>query len=67
MFGNEGIAMTDVVEIAKERHARLVTEIGELDDFVGMAEKLLQNGGNDAEERHDSSTLNLFADTEAQH
>jgi hypothetical protein len=59
--------MTDVIEIAKERRAKLVAEIAKLDDFVGMAEKLVQNGENDAAERHDSSSLNLFADTKARH
>jgi hypothetical protein len=59
--------MTDVIEIVKKRRDALMAEIGKLDDFVGMAEKLAQNGGNDAEEGHDSSTLNLFADTEARH
>ncbi len=57
--------MTDVVEIAKKRRDALVAEIGKLDDFVCMAEKLVENGGNDAEEEHDSSPLNLFADTKA--
>ena len=57
--------MTDVVEIAKKRRAMLAAEIGTLDDFVCMAEKLVENGGNDAEEEHDSSTLNLFAGTKA--
>ena len=52
--------MTDVVEIAKERRARLAAEIGKLDDFVCMAEKLVENRGNDAEEEHDSSPLNLL-------
>ncbi len=59
--------MTDVIEIAKKRRDALTAEIGKLDDFVGMAEKLVQNAGNDAEERHDSSTLNLFGDTKARH
>ncbi len=35
--------MTDVVEIAKERRARLATEIGALDEFIRMAEKLAKN------------------------
>ncbi|MEE8439722.1 MAG: hypothetical protein V3S07_09040 [Micropepsaceae bacterium] len=34
--------MTDVVEIAKERQARLAAEIGKLDDFIRMAEALLK-------------------------
>ena len=55
--------MTDVVEIAKERRDVLVAEIGKLDDFVCMAEKLVKNRGNDAEEEYDSSPINLFADT----
>ena len=57
----EGIAMTDVVEIAKERRARLAAEIGKLDDFVCMAEKLVENCENDAEEEHEYSPLNLIA------
>ena len=57
--------MTDVVEIAKKRRDVLAVEIGKLDDFVCMAEKLVENGGNDAEEGRDSSPLNLFADTKA--
>ncbi len=55
--------MTDVVEIAKKRRDALAAEIGKLDDFVCMAEKLGKNGGNDAEEEHESSPLILFADT----
>jgi hypothetical protein len=35
--------MTDVVEIARERQARLTAEIGRLDDFIRMAEALLQH------------------------
>ncbi len=57
--------MTDVIEIAKERRDALSAEIGKLDDFVCMAETLVENGGNDAEEEHDSSSINLFADTKA--
>ncbi len=57
--------MTDVVEIAKKRREALAAEIGKLDDFVGMAEKLAENGGNEADEEQDSSAINLFADTEA--
>ena len=34
--------MTDVVEIAKERRARLAAEIAKLDDFVHMAEMLVK-------------------------
>ena len=36
--------MTDVVEIAKERQARLAAEIGKLDTFIRMAEALLIHG-----------------------
>ncbi len=36
--------MTDVVEIAKERRATLAAEIGTLDDFVRMADALVQYG-----------------------
>ncbi len=35
--------MTDVVEIARERRVRLATEIGKLDDFIRMAEALLNH------------------------
>ncbi len=35
-----GIAMTDVVEIAKQRLDALEAEIGKLDDFIRMAEAL---------------------------
>ncbi len=35
--------MTDVVEIAKERIATLATEIGTLDGFVRMADKLVKD------------------------
>ena len=35
--------MTDVVEIARERQARLAAEIGRLDDFIRMAEALLKH------------------------
>jgi hypothetical protein len=57
--------MTDVVEIAKERRDALAAEIGKLSDFICMAEELVENGGIDAEEEHDSSPLNLFAGTKA--
>ncbi len=33
--------MTDVVEIAKERQTRLATEFAKLDDFIRMAEALM--------------------------
>ncbi len=36
--------MTDVVEIAKERRATLAAEIGTLNDFVRMADALVQYG-----------------------
>ena len=48
--------MTDVVEIAKQRRATLAAEIGTLDDFVCMAEKLVKhtplksNKASDAED-----------------
>ncbi len=48
--------MADVVEIAKKRRDALVAEIGKLDDFVCMAEKLLKytplksNKASDAED-----------------
>ncbi len=57
--------MTEAIEIAKGRRDALAAEIGKLDDFVCMAEKLIENGGNDAEEEGDSSPLILFAGTKA--
>jgi hypothetical protein len=41
-FGEEGITMTDVVEIAKERHAWLATELAEVSYFLRMADALLK-------------------------
>ncbi len=35
--------MTDVVEIARERRVRLAAEIGKLDNFIRMAEALLNH------------------------
>ena len=57
--------MTDVVEIANERRVALAAEIAKLSDFICMAEELVENGGNDAEEEQGSSPLNLFAGTKA--
>ncbi len=57
--------MTDVVDIAKKRRDALAAEIAELDAFVRMAEKLMEDGENDEEEEHDASTLNLIASTKA--
>ncbi len=47
--------MTDVVEIARERQARLAAEIGKLDDFIRMAEALL---------KHSQSKSSKASDTE---
>ena len=47
--------MTDVVEIARERQARLAAEIGKLDDFIRMAEALL---------KHSQSKSSKVSDTE---
>ena len=57
--------MTDVVEIAKKRHVKLVAEIGELSDFIHMAETLVEDGEIDAKEEHDSKPVNLFAKANA--
>ncbi len=57
--------MTDVIEIAKKRRDVLAAEIGKLDEFVCMAEKLVESGENDAEEEYELSPINLFADTKA--
>jgi hypothetical protein len=40
--------MTDVVKIAKECRATLVTEITKLDEFLLMAEKLMKFKGLDS-------------------
>ncbi len=34
--------MTDVIKIAKERRARLAAEVTKLDDFIRMAEALVE-------------------------
>jgi hypothetical protein len=34
--------MTDVIRIAKERRTRLQTEVAKLDDFIRMAEALVE-------------------------
>ena len=47
--------MTDVVEIAKECRATLAAEIGKLDDFIRMAEKLV---------KYSRSNPNKASDTE---
>jgi hypothetical protein len=51
--------MTDVVEIAKERQARLAAEVGRLDDFICMAEALVENSrskSNKASDTEDEET-----------
>jgi hypothetical protein len=40
--------MTDVVEIAKERQAKLAAEIGKMDDFIRMAEELLKHSRSES-------------------
>jgi len=40
--------MTDVVEIARERQARLAAEIGKMDDFIRMAEELLKHSRSES-------------------
>ncbi len=57
--------MTDVVEIAKKRRDALAAEIGKLDDFVCLVEKMVEDGGDDAEEEYDSAPINFFSDTKA--
>ena len=34
--------MTDVIKIAKERRVKLAAELGKLDDFIRMAEALVE-------------------------
>jgi len=40
--------MPDAVEIAQQRKARIAAEIAKLDNFIGMAEALIRQGGPDA-------------------
>ena len=57
--------MTDVVKIAKERHARLAAEISKLDDFVHVAEALLKvglsssNKASDTEDNEAAESIGL--------
>ncbi len=46
--------MTDVVEIAKERQARLAAEIAKLDDFIRMAEALVENSQSKSNKASDT-------------
>ncbi len=46
--------MTDVVEIARERQARLAAEIGKLDDFIRMAEALLNHSQSKSSKASDT-------------
>ncbi len=46
--------MTDVVEMAKERQARLTTEIGRLDNFIRMAEALVKNSQSKSSKASDT-------------
>ena len=59
--------MTDIIEIAKRRRDALESEIRKLNEFVGMAEMLVKSGKSYADDGGDSLTLNLFADSKAQH
>ena len=46
--------MTDVFEIAKERHVWLVTEIGKLYEFFRMAEKLRKDSQSKSSKASDT-------------
>ncbi len=46
--------MTDVVEIARERQARLAAEIGKLDNFIRMAEALLNHSQSKSSKASDT-------------
>ncbi len=46
--------MTDVVEIAEERRARLAAEIAKLDDFIRMAEALVENSQSKSNKASDT-------------
>ncbi len=47
-------AMTDVIEVAKERQARLAAEFGRLDDFIRMAEALVKNSQSKSSKASDT-------------
>ena len=51
--------MTDIVEIAKERQARLEAEITKLNDFIQMAKMLTEDDDNKAEKKDNSTTFVL--------
>lgn len=64
--------MTDVIKIAKERRVRLAAELGKLDDFIRMAEALVdwsqsnagkagETGGEIASDSGDSSTVHSYS------
>ncbi len=66
--------MTDVVEIAKERMATLAVEIGALEGFVRMAEKLVKENQSESGKARDpevekalgsahSATARLFSES----
>jgi len=46
--------MTDVVEIAKERQARLAAEFNRLGDFIRMAEMLVKNSQSKSSKASDT-------------
>ncbi len=56
--------MTDVVEIARERQARLAAEIGKLDDFIRMAEALLKHSLSKSSKASDTKTAGAEAERE---
>ncbi len=46
--------MTDIVEIAKERQARLAAEFSRLDEFLRMAEALVKNSQSKSSKASDT-------------
>jgi hypothetical protein len=58
--------MTDVVEIARERQSRLAAEIGRLDNFISMAEALVnqsRSGANMASDPEDEEVTEFTGPT----
>jgi hypothetical protein len=47
--------MTDVIKIAKERRVVLAAELGKLDDFIRMAEALVEWSQSKADRAPDSA------------
>ena len=53
--------MPDVIEIAKERRARLANEIGKLDGFIEMAEQLMRSSQPEPDEALETESKTVKA------